>query len=176
MKSLEANKQVPYHKYMQLGTVRPDGRPSVRTVVFRGFHQDTDQITFATDTRHARGAPASPSTRHNFQSNTHTSDMLYGRQQQGSGVPPCAWRRTYKVEHVQKEPWAEICWYFTESREQFRLGGNLQIIGEDHPDEKLQKVAPPDYVATHGSASSGPHAVIASEEGLVLLRSTYPGV
>ena len=41
---------------------------------------------------------------------------------------------------MQKEPWAEICWYFTESREQFRLGGNLQIIGEGHPDEKLQKV------------------------------------
>ena len=53
MKSLEANKQVPYHKFMQLGTVRTDGRPSVRTVVFRGFHEDTDQITFATDTRHA---------------------------------------------------------------------------------------------------------------------------
>ena len=52
-KSLEANKAVPYRKFMQLGTVRTDGRPSVRTVVFRGFHNDTDQITFTTDTRHA---------------------------------------------------------------------------------------------------------------------------
>ena len=53
MKSLEANKAVPYRKFMQLGTVRVDGRPSVRTVVFRGFHNDSDQITFTTDTRHA---------------------------------------------------------------------------------------------------------------------------
>jgi hypothetical protein len=52
-KSLEANKAVPYRKFMQLGTVRTDGRPSVRTVVFRGFHNDTDQITFTTDTRHS---------------------------------------------------------------------------------------------------------------------------
>jgi hypothetical protein len=51
--------------------------------------------------------------------------------------------RTYKVEHLQKQPWAEACWYFTESREQFRLGGNLTIVGEDHPDEALRKARVP---------------------------------
>ena len=41
---------------------------------------------------------------------------------------------------MQKAPWAEICWYFTESREQFRLGGELVIVGEDHSDGELRKV------------------------------------
>ncbi len=53
--SLDANKQVHHHTFMQLATVRTDGRPSVRTVVFRGFYGDADKITFATDTRHAQG-------------------------------------------------------------------------------------------------------------------------
>ena len=44
------------------------------------------------------------------------------------------------MEHLQKQPWAEVCWYFTESREQFRLGGDLIIVGEDHPDGDLRKV------------------------------------
>lgn len=51
VKSLEANNHLPNAKFMQLATVRPDGRPSVRTVVFRGFHNNSDQITFTTDTR-----------------------------------------------------------------------------------------------------------------------------
>ena len=35
----------------QLATVRTDGRPAVRTVVFRGFHGDSNLLTFNTDTR-----------------------------------------------------------------------------------------------------------------------------
>lgn len=50
-KALEVNKQLKYSTFFQLATVRPDGRPSVRTVVFRGFLDDTEKITFATDTR-----------------------------------------------------------------------------------------------------------------------------
>ncbi|CAL8466965.1 g6501 [Coccomyxa elongata] len=95
MKSLETNKHLPNAKFMQLATVRPDGRPSVRTVVFRGFHNESDQVTFTTDTR------------------------------------------TYKVEDIRQHPWTEICWYFPETREQFRLGGNLEVVGEDHPDKSL---------------------------------------
>ena len=53
MLSLEANKHLAHHTCMQLSTVRPDGRGSNRTVIFRGFHGDCDHITFATDTRHA---------------------------------------------------------------------------------------------------------------------------
>jgi hypothetical protein len=34
-KSLQQNSSLPYSKYMQLATVRPDGKPANRTVVFR---------------------------------------------------------------------------------------------------------------------------------------------
>ena len=52
------------------------------------------------------------------------------------------WRlcRTFKVEHVKQSPWAEACWYFPDSREQFRLGGDLVIVGPDHPDAHLREV------------------------------------
>ena len=47
--------------------------------------------------------------------------------------------RTFKVEHVQSMPWAEICWYFTDTNQQYRIGGNLTIVGEDHPDMDLRQ-------------------------------------
>ena len=34
-KALDANKQLPYGKFFQIATVRPNGRPACRTVVFR---------------------------------------------------------------------------------------------------------------------------------------------
>ena len=51
-KALEANKHLKYSTFFQLATVRPDGKPSVRTVVFRGFLDESTKITFTTDTRY----------------------------------------------------------------------------------------------------------------------------
>ena len=48
-KALKQNKSLPYSKYFTLGTVT-NGRPALRTVVFRGFNGDTG-ITFCTDSR-----------------------------------------------------------------------------------------------------------------------------
>ncbi|WIA08454.1 hypothetical protein OEZ86_011056 [Tetradesmus obliquus] len=50
-KSLALNSSLPQAKYLQLATVRPDGRPANRTVVFRGFLYDTDHLTIVTDRR-----------------------------------------------------------------------------------------------------------------------------
>mmetsp|Transcript_32262 Transcript_32262/g.91481 ORF Transcript_32262/g.91481 Transcript_32262/m.91481 type:complete len:214 (+) Transcript_32262:94-735(+) len=52
--SLEKNKRLPYAKYIQLATVRENGRPANRTVVFRGFLWDTEKLTFVTDTRSSK--------------------------------------------------------------------------------------------------------------------------
>ena len=38
-------------------------------------------------------------------------------------------QRSAKVADVAAHPWAEACWYFTETREQFRLSGPLQVVG-----------------------------------------------
>ncbi|KPQ37644.1 MAG: PPOX class probable FMN-dependent enzyme, alr4036 family [Phormidesmis priestleyi Ana] len=37
-------------------------------------------------------------------------------------------RRSEKITQIQQNPNAEICWYFTKSREQFRLSGQLMLI------------------------------------------------
>ena len=36
--------------------------------------------------------------------------------------------RSAKIEQIDHQPIAEICWYFTKTREQFRIAGNLQLI------------------------------------------------
>jgi pyridoxamine 5'-phosphate oxidase len=45
------NRRAPASRYLQLATVRSDGRPANRTLVFRGFLNDTAQLTFVTDVR-----------------------------------------------------------------------------------------------------------------------------
>jgi len=49
--ALHRNRSLPYARYVQLATVRPDGHPANRTIVFRGFLNDTNQLKFVTDSR-----------------------------------------------------------------------------------------------------------------------------
>ncbi len=95
-RALERNPQ-PTARYLQLATIRADGRPANRTVVFRGFLEDTDQLKFAIDAR------------------------------------------SQKVDQIVHQPWAEACWYFPETREQFRITGYLTLVQADHPDSALQQ-------------------------------------
>jgi pyridoxamine 5'-phosphate oxidase len=91
--ALHRNRSLVYARYLQLATVRANGHPANRTLVFRGFLEDTNQLKFVTDAR---------------------SD---------------------KAEQIQQQPWAEVCWYFPNTREQFRITGYLTLIGDDdsHP-------------------------------------------
>ncbi|MBD2090791.1 pyridoxamine 5'-phosphate oxidase family protein [Microcoleus sp. FACHB-1515] len=50
-RALHRNRSLVYARYLQLATVRPDGRPANRTIVFRGFLEDSDQLEFITDDR-----------------------------------------------------------------------------------------------------------------------------
>ncbi|MDX2229330.1 MAG: pyridoxamine 5'-phosphate oxidase family protein [Leptolyngbyaceae cyanobacterium bins.349] len=50
-RALHRNRSLPYARYFQLATVRPNGRPANRTVVFRGFLDDTNQLKIVTDAR-----------------------------------------------------------------------------------------------------------------------------
>ncbi len=50
-RALHRNRSLPYARYAQLATVRPDGRPANRTIVFRGFLEETGELKFITDTR-----------------------------------------------------------------------------------------------------------------------------
>lgn len=94
--ALHRNRSLVYARYLQLATVRANGHPANRTVVFRGFLADTNQLKFVTDAR---------------------SD---------------------KIDQIQQQPWAEACWYFPNTREQFRISGYLTLVGSDESHPHLQ--------------------------------------
>ena len=47
--------------------------------------------------------------------------------------------RSQKFTHLQHHPWAEICWYFTKTREQFRLSGKVTLVTGENPARELIK-------------------------------------
>ncbi|MBE9222724.1 pyridoxamine 5'-phosphate oxidase family protein [Cyanobacterium stanieri LEGE 03274] len=85
-KALHLNRAKPHSRYFQIATINPEGFPHNRTVVFRGFYADTNNLQIITDIR------------------------------------------SEKYQHLQKQPQSEICWYFTKTREQFRIQGLIDII------------------------------------------------
>ncbi|KAK6142651.1 hypothetical protein DH2020_022999 [Rehmannia glutinosa] len=96
--SIQANSHLKHYSYFQLATISPNSRPSNRTVVFRGFQDESDRILINTDTR------------------------------------------SRKIDDLKHCPFAEICWYFTESWEQFRISGPVDVIDGMNPDPvKLQQ-------------------------------------
>jgi PPOX class probable FMN-dependent enzyme len=95
-RALHKNRKLPYARYFQLATIRTDGRPANRTLVFRGFLDDTNQLKIITDSR------------------------------------------SQKADQIEDQPWGEACWYFPESREQFRLAGQLTLVRVDNPDQSLR--------------------------------------
>ncbi|NES99710.1 MAG: pyridoxamine 5'-phosphate oxidase [Sphaerospermopsis sp. SIO1G2] len=91
-RALHQNRSLVYSRYLQLATVQENGLPANRTIVFRGFLDDTNQLKFITDIRSA------------------------------------------KAEQIPQQPAAEICWYFPNSREQFRISGQLILVSANsHP-------------------------------------------
>jgi PPOX class probable FMN-dependent enzyme len=96
--ALKKNRSQPHSRYFQLATVRSDGIPANRTVVFRGFLENTDKLKIITDAR------------------------------------------SEKIIEIQNQSWGEICWYFTNSREQFRIAGNITIIDANYQNSEFLKV------------------------------------
>ena len=94
--ALHRNRSLVYARYLQLATLQANGRPANRTLVFRGFLEDTNQLKFITDNRSA------------------------------------------KADQIQQQPWAEVCWYFPNTREQFRITGCLTLISGDEFHQYLQ--------------------------------------
>ncbi|XP_010559122.1 PREDICTED: pyridoxine/pyridoxamine 5'-phosphate oxidase 2 [Tarenaya hassleriana] len=96
--AIEANSHLNHSSYIQLATIGLSGRPSNRTVVFRGFEENSDTIRINTDIR------------------------------------------SRKIGELKHCPFSEICWYFSDSWEQFRINGRIDVIDASNPDPiKLQK-------------------------------------
>lgn len=45
--------------------------------------------------------------------------------------------RSPKTAELEQSPWAEICWYFPVTHEQFRIGGPITVVGEKSTDPGL---------------------------------------
>jgi pyridoxamine 5'-phosphate oxidase len=97
-RALHRDRSKPHSRYFQLATVEANGYPANRTVVFRGFLNDTNLLKIIAD------------------------------------------MRSQKIHQIQHQAWAEACWYFTGTREQFRLAGKLILVDENNPHADLQKV------------------------------------
>ncbi len=89
-RSLHINRSHPDSRFFQLATVTPNNQPANRTVVFRGFRDDSNDLQIISDAR------------------------------------------SEKNHHLQYQPQAEICWYFTKSREQFRFHGIIKVIDSEN--------------------------------------------
>lgn len=96
-RALHRNRAVPFSRYLQLATLKQDKTPANRTVVFRGFLNETNHLIFISDLR------------------------------------------SEKTRQVQMQPDAEACWYFTKTREQFRLSGKLTLVTNEEDNSALSK-------------------------------------
>jgi pyridoxamine 5'-phosphate oxidase len=54
--AMHQNRHAPDSRFVQMATVRRDGRPANRTVVFRGFLNDSPRLAFVTDARSEKAA------------------------------------------------------------------------------------------------------------------------
>jgi PPOX class probable FMN-dependent enzyme len=95
--AIKRNRRDAHNRYLQLATLREDGTPAVRTLVFRGLSDDAAELHMVTDQRSA------------------------------------------KIDEIVVRPASEICWYFSHSREQFRLRGELQLDAADAPGQALRR-------------------------------------
>ncbi|CAL5339883.1 unnamed protein product [Camellia sinensis] len=86
LNALDSNSALKHSSFFQLATIGSNGRPSNRTVVFRGFEENSDKMRINTDCR------------------------------------------THKIDDLKHCPFAEICWYFTDSWEQFRINGRIDVV------------------------------------------------
>ena len=69
----------------------------------------------------------------------HMEANLVTVESTNTSLPPM--QRAHKIEELQQNPHVEACWYFTGSREQFRLTGTALVVDKDTEDGELQKVS-----------------------------------
>jgi PPOX class probable FMN-dependent enzyme len=121
--ALQKNASKRHSQYVQLATCDTAGVPVCRTLVFRGFTEDSDSLIMHTDLR------------------------------------------SHKIPQIRANNRGEICWYFSDTREQFRMAGTLEIVtNENHALESIRRQHWQDlsdaarasyYQATPGSPISG---------------------
>ncbi|KAJ3128057.1 hypothetical protein HK098_005269 [Nowakowskiella sp. JEL0407] len=144
-RALDANKSTPLSKFVQLATVKPNERPANRTLVFRGFYQlpddygdlpvspitSTSNLLGQLSVSHTSGSIQETSTgrRTSTSSNSGKSSTILAKLT--SLLMFVTDIRSSKIlEDLSHNNFGEICWYFPETREQFRLSGTLHLVAQ----------------------------------------------
>lgn len=124
IRSLEANKALPNSRWVQLATVRPDGTPAVRTVVFRGFVQEGEEmplvgsLMFTTDTR------------------SEKCEQLAAND----AAELCAPFNRWSLPEARRcsltlLPIIAAGWLFPDTQEQYRIRGTLRLVTDTLSEE-----------------------------------------
>lgn len=109
--SIAKSRKIRGSNYVQISTVE-DGEPRCRTVVFRGFQKTPpDHALF----HEVDGKPC-----------------LFKM---------CTDKRSKKVAQHANQAVAEIVWWFPKSSEQYRVRGNLILVGDDSDDDRTLTIA-----------------------------------
>jgi pyridoxamine 5'-phosphate oxidase len=98
-KAIGQNATSPHSRFFQLATVAANQHPACRTVVFRGFVDNTDTLIAHTDVR------------------------------------------SEKIQQLSSNPHAQVCWYFSASREQFRLSSEITMLTGQEPHAEALRLA-----------------------------------
>lgn len=101
--SIARSRKVRGGNYVQLATVGPDGKPRNRTVVFRGFGL------------HGGGGGGGGATAASSAASSTMRMITDGRSE--------------KVAQINASPWCEMVWWFGKSSEQYRIAGELRLVG-----------------------------------------------
>lgn len=59
---------------------------------------------------------------------------------------------TSKAQEIADNPWAEVCWYFAKTREQFRIAGKLQLIDAHSNEFQVERQAVWEQMSDAGKA------------------------
>ncbi|KAL3931897.1 MAG: hypothetical protein SGBAC_011099 [Bacillariaceae sp.] len=106
--SVAKSRKIRGSNYVQISTVE-DGEPRCRTVVFRGFQK----------------TPADHALFHEVDEKPCLFKM-------------CTDKRSKKVAQNAQQAVAEIVWWFPKTSEQYRVRGNLIMVGGENEDGALQ--------------------------------------
>ncbi|KAI9353623.1 pyridoxamine 5'-phosphate oxidase-domain-containing protein [Obelidium mucronatum] len=124
------------HLYASLATIKAFGRPSNRSVFFRGFLSDgivTDDTTADAKQSHSNHHVTFP--HHKHQPNKQNA-LSHGCLERLSNVLIFAVDvRSGSVEDlIHGSKFGEVCWIFPDTREQIRLSGQLHlVVAPTHP-------------------------------------------
>ena len=137
---------MPYAKYVQLATVKSNGRPSNRTVVYRGFlgATRTPRLFNPHALRESRLALATADPPELLRGRPPTEPLsaplfpLFAGDT--SNITVVTDLRSNKVEEIRSNPGGEFAWYFP-SPGTVRIAGDLTVVSKESAEMQSERSA-----------------------------------